>query len=235
MYKYLLFDLDRTLWDFEGNANITFQHMYRDFDLLHVCHTDYETFHSVYRQINDNLWEAYRNGTITKDILYVRRFSMTLEHFNAPADIVASIAPKMGDYYVYENPKQKGLMPGCREMLDYLEATHKYELCIITNGFSEAQLPKMKTAGIDHYFQHFFLSETLGHNKPDRRFFDAALQQINADPKDCIVIGDDFHVDIAGAHSAGIDQIYYNPLNHPKGDFEPTYEIKHLLDLKNIF
>ena len=235
MYKYLLFDLDRTLWDFEGNANITFQHMYRDFNLVDICHTDYETFHNTYHQINDSLWEAYRNGAITKEILYTRRFSLTLEHFNAPANIIGSMAQKMGDYYVLEGPKQKGLMPGCREMLDYIESTHKYELCIITNGFSEAQLPKMKTSDIDRYFSHFFLSETLGHNKPDIRFFEAALKQINATPEECIVIGDDFHVDIVGAHNAGINQIYYNPFDHPKGDFDPTYEIKHLLELKKIF
>ena len=235
MYKYLLFDLDRTLWDFEGNANITFQHMYRDFDLVHICHTDYETFHSTYHQINDSLWEAYRNETITKEILYTKRFSLTLEHFHAPTELIGSMAQKMGDYYVLEGPKQKGLMPGCREILDYLEGHKEYTLCIITNGFSEAQLPKMKTSNIDHYFSHFFLSETLGHNKPDPRFFEAALAQIDAKPEECIVIGDDFHVDIVGAHNAGIDQIYYNPFNHPQEGFAPTYEIHHLLDLKKIF
>lgn len=232
MYKYLLFDLDRTLWDFEGNADITFQNMYNHFQLKEVLNVDYELFHSTYRQINATLWEAYRNGTITKEILYVQRFSRTLEYFHAEPSIIGKMSREMGDFYVVEGPKQKGLMPNSREMLEELTKLGKYSLCIITNGFSEAQLPKMRTSNIIQYFQHFFLSEDLGVHKPDPRFFQRAMAKINAEPEECLVIGDDFEVDIVGAHSAGLDQIYYNPHgNTSNKPFIPTFEIKDLLEI----
>ena len=239
MRRFLLFDLDRTLWDFDGNADRTYRKMFDEFGLEAVCGVDYETFHKKYREINDLLWEAYRNGTLTKELLSVRRFSLTLAAFGCDADSLGIIrlSQRMGDYYVQEGTRQTGLMPGAREVLEWLAARHdQYVMAVITNGFSEAQLPKMKTAGIDKYFDYFFLSEDIGYMKPDRRFFDTAIAKMGAKPAQCLVIGDDYKVDILGAIHAGLAQIYYNPQNIPlpEGCPKPTHEVKHLHQIKAV-
>ena len=185
------------------------------------------------------LWEAYRNGTITKEMLSVRRFSYTLEAFGCDANDpkIIDLSCRMGEYYVVEGTRQKGLMPGARELLDWLDIRRDcYTLAVITNGFSEAQRPKMKFSDIDRYFDYFFLSEDLGYMKPDRRFFDAAIAKMGVKPEQCLVIGDDYKVDIEGAMNAGIPQVWYN-LNGtvlPAGCPKPTYEIHHLLELKDV-
>ncbi len=239
MRLHLLFDLDRTLWDFDGNADRTYRAMFEEFGLRNLCNVDYEVFHERYRVINDTLWEAYRNGTLSKELLSVRRFSYTLEAFGCDAESpeIIRLSKRMGEYYVEEGTRQTGLMPGARELLEWLHPQKdKYSLSVITNGFSEAQLPKMKTAGIDKYFDYFFLSEDIGYMKPDRRFFDAAIAKMGVTPEQCIVIGDDYKVDILGAMSAGISQIYYNlsgaPL--PEGSPKPTYEIRELREIINL-
>ncbi len=231
MRLHLLFDLDRTLWDFDGNADRTYHKMFDEFGLERLCGVDYETFHEKYRIINDALWDAYRNGTLTKELLSIRRFSLTLAAFGCDAESpeIVRLSRRMGDYYVVEGTRQTGLMPGTREMLEWFDKRRdKFVMAVITNGFSEAQLPKMKTAGIDKYFDYFFLSEDLGYMKPDRRFFDAALSKMNATPEQCIVIGDDYKVDIQGAMNAGIPQVWYNPSGPPlpEGCTKPTYEIR---------
>jgi putative hydrolase of the HAD superfamily len=239
MKRYLLFDLDRTLWDFDGNADRTYRTMFDVFELDKLCHVDYETFHERYRVINDMLWEAYRNGTLSNELLSIRRFSLTLEAFgcdsNAPE--ILRISNKMAEYYVLEGTRQTGLMPGAREMLDFLYSQRdRFVLAVITNGFSEAQLPKMKTSGIDKYFDYFFLSEDIGFMKPDRRFFEVALARMKATPEQSLVIGDDYSVDIAGAQAAGIPQVWYN-LNGATilaGSPKPTYEIGNLMDIRNV-
>ena len=86
MKFFLLFDLDRTLWDFDGNADRTYRTMFDVFELEKLCHVDFETFHERYRVINDMLWEAYRNGTLSKELLSIRRFSLTLEAFGCNPD-----------------------------------------------------------------------------------------------------------------------------------------------------
>ena len=239
MRLHLLFDLDRTLWDFDSNADRTYRAMFEEFGLEALCGVDYEVFHERYRVINDTLWEAYRNGTLTKELLSIRRFSYTLEAFGCDAESpdIIRLSQKMGEYYVKEGTCQTGLMPGARELLEWLHVQRdKYSLAVITNGFAEAQLPKMKTAGIDKYFEYFFLSEDLGYMKPDRRFFDAAITKMGVKPEQCLVIGDDYKVDILGAMNAGISQVWYNQngISLSEGSAKPTYEIKNLLQLKEV-
>lgn len=236
---YILFDLDRTLWDFDGNAELTYKAMFEYFELEKLCHVDYTTFHNRYQEINDVLWEAYRNGTVTKEQLSLHRFSYTLAAFGYDAESphIIKLSLRMADYYVVEGTKQTGLMPGAREVLDWLvERQDRYNLSVITNGFSEAQIPKMRTSGIDRYFSHFFLSEDLGFMKPDRRFFDAVVHRLNVPANQCLVIGDDYRVDIVGAQAVGIPQVWYNYKGQARksDDVKPTYEITHLLQLKEI-
>lgn len=233
--KYLLFDLDRTLWDFEGNADITFGKMYRQFDIQSVTGVDCETFHDYYRIINDQLWEAYRQGTITKEMLNLRRFTLPLEHFGMREGVVR-LSVQLGDFYVHEGPKQTGLMPGARHLLDYLSQCPQYTLCVITNGFSEAQIPKMHSSDIYRYFSHFFLSEELGAMKPHRAFFEEVLRRLQAQPEECIVIGDDYKVDIEGAARVGIPQIFYNQNGKYQGHRPvlPTHEVAHLSEIESL-
>ena len=229
---YILFDLDRTLWDFDTNALITFRQIYNEFGLEAQCHVPMEVFHEYYVAVNAQLWDAYRGGTLEKEMLSLQRFALPLEHFGVQTPMV--LAERMADYYVHEGVKQTTLMPGAREVLQHF-AQSPHVLCIITNGFSEAQLPKMRTAGIDQYFQHFFLSEELGYMKPDRRFFEAVLSHLGTTADDCVVIGDDYDVDIVGASRAGIRQVYYNYHHKSLADKPaPTCTITHLHELLHL-
>lgn len=233
--QYLLFDLDRTLWDFEGNADITFAKMYSQFALQELVGVDCATFHQQYRIVNDQLWEAYRNGSITKEMLNIRRFSIPLEYFGLREGVIP-LSLRLGDFYVHEGPKQKGLMPGARHLLDYLSQKSDYSLCIITNGFSEAQIPKMHSSDIYRYFNHFFLSEEVGYMKPNPRFFLATLERLGASPQDCVVIGDDYNVDIVGASHAGIPTIFYNFQGRYQGPqpHKPSIEVYALSEIEHI-
>ncbi len=233
MVKYLLFDLDRTLWDFDGNAAVTFRLMYDAFRLEEVCRVSYEEFHRFYFEVNATLWEGYRNGTVTKEQLNIERFRIPLQHYGVQNCTRLSV--ELGDFFVHMGPKQTGLMPGARELLECLK-TMPFTLCVITNGFSEVQWPKMKSSDIYKYFSHFFLSEEVGYMKPDVRFFAHVQQQLGAKPQEMVVIGDDFAVDIVGAQRAGMPQIYYNynALPLPKDAVPPTYEVHRLMEIKEI-
>lgn len=229
-YKYILFDLDRTLWDFQVNSFQTFKEMYENYDLGTLCNTTFDNFYSQYKSINAVLWDMYRQGTLLKEVLYVKRFSLTLEHFGVMDN--SELSRQLGDFYVLEGPKKTALVDGARELLDYMYAKH-YPMYIVSNGFKEVQNEKIKTSNIDKYFKKVYLSEDIGYQKPNRKIFDAILNDLNASSSDCVMIGDDYAVDIVGARSADIDQIYYNPegIKHP---IRPTCEVKHLAEIINI-
>ena len=229
-YRHLLIDLDRTLWDFERNSLQTMREMFDKYELAKLYHTDFQTFLDTYHVSNYGLWQAYNNGTLTKEYLYVARFSLTLDHFGL-SDTYA-LGKQLGDYYVFESPKKTALLPGTEELLPYLKEKG-YRLSIVSNGFKEVQYEKMRTSGIYGYFDHVFLSEDIGYQKPDRRFFDWVLESLNAEPRQCMMIGDDITVDIAGARDAGIDQIFCN-FAGAKPDFEPTHTVFELKSIMEI-
>ena len=117
-------------------------------------------------------------------------------------------------------------------MLEYLRP--KYNLYILSNGFKELQSRKMQTAGIDKYFDALILSEDIGVNKPDSRLYEHAMHRTASKPEESIMIGDMFDTDIVGAANFGIDSIYYNPKGKTGHPFAPTYEVRHLLEIKDI-
>lgn len=229
-YKFLLVDLDRTLWDFERNSEQTMRELYAEFGLQRMCHADFQTFFDVYHIINAGLWEAYNNGTMTKEMLYVSRFSLTLDHFGV--ENTYALGKQLGDYYVFESPKKTALIPGAADLLAYLRGKG-YGMSVVSNGFKEVQFEKMRTSGIDVYFDNVFLSEDIGFQKPDRRIFEHILEKLSASPGQCLMIGDDIKVDIAGARDAGIDQIFCN-FTGVNADFEPTFTVGSLADIKSV-
>lgn len=227
MYKNVFFDLDNTLWAFTANARKAFIEVYQSFSLSRyfLCFNDFMT---LFEKKNIELWEQYNDGKITKDELNRKRFLYPLEAVGCPDE-------KLSEAYSTEWFRiitlQKELMPYAREVLDYLHS--RYHLYILSNGFSELQLPKMKNSGIDHYFERIILSEEAGFNKPHKPFYDYAFHLTGCLKEESLIVGDDLHTDILGAQKYGVDQVFY----HSGIEFfpqPPTYTITSLLELKRI-
>ena len=89
------------------------------------------------------------------------------------------------------------------------------------------QTRRLRDSGIEKYFEDIFVSERIGYNKPDKRFFDYAFDRIPDFRHDeTVMIGDLLTSDIKGGISAGIRTVYFNP-NGQKNDtgITPDYEI----------
>ena len=123
------------------------------------------------------------------------------------------------------------VFPYSKEILQYLKA--KYKVHVITNGFNESQAKKMKSSGLDVYFDLVVTSETTGHKKPDPKIFQFAMEELGTTPDFCIMIGDNPDSDILGAQRAEIDQVFFNPEGR-KIDLQPTFEIRHLKELEDL-
>ncbi len=224
-YKHLFFDLDRTLWDFDKSALETLQELFVHFKVDRYC-ADFDQFHKDYIRINEGLWEKYRIGEIQKDELRSQRFLDTMSLYQWEDDTIAEL---MGLFYLDRSPIKPNTFPGTHDMLDALAPN--YELHIITNGFEEVQHIKMKHSALDHYFEAIVTSEKAGVKKPHPQIFEHALDLANAKAEDSLMIGDDFEVDVLGAHQIGIDAVYFNPNEHAKShDFFEYKEPSELVD-----
>ncbi len=204
-YTHLFFDLDNTIWDFNSNS---FDALYVALDKLKLLDKigSFDTFFKIYNEVNDNLWDLYRRGLMTKKVLSVQRFEETFQKNGTPLNMDGEI---VNATYLTEMPLQTKLVNGARKALDYLHG--RYDVAIITNGFREVQYDKILKSELSKYFRKIFVSEEIGAQKPRKEIFEYAIKSMNAPKNSSLMIGDSWDIDIIGAMNFGIDQIYYNP------------------------
>lgn len=223
----LFFDLDRTLWDFERNSLETLKGLYADCGLEGRGEGSFEAFNSVYQKENEQCWAEYRAGRMQKEVLRSERFKRALSGFGVE-DL--ELAEHMGWQYVERGPHQRHLLPGSLEVLRALRE-RGHDIHILTNGFSEVQHIKVENTGIAPWIDSLLTSEELGHLKPARACFDAALQATGTQGGEAWMIGDDHAADVVGAHEAGWRSVHFDPNGaHPR-DSPATAQVSDLLEL----
>lgn len=227
-YRHIFFDLDKTIWDFEKNSFELLNELFEKHRLKEFGIPGFWKFHETYTLINLELWNRYRSGQIEKTEVSINRFYNTLMEFGCDN---LQLARDIASDYVTLSPLKKNLIPGSREVLDYLG--QKYILHILTNGFSEVQLRKIEVNELTGYFTNIITSEQAGSMKPDPGIFNFAFLKSGASPTDSLMIGDDIEVDMMGAMKAGMDQMYLN-LENRAHDYIFTYEIKSFEEVFDI-
>jgi putative hydrolase of the HAD superfamily len=224
-YKNLYFDLDRTLWDFQSNSEQTLSDLIK----RHVpeINSRFNEFLTVYHEVNEKLWLQYRNGELAKEILRTKRFSDTLKIMGIDS---ISVAAQMGEDYIKESPYKTGLFPFAIETLEYLK-DKGYRMFLLTNGFLEVQVVKIRESKLEPFFEKMITSEEAGYQKPHRKVFEYALKTVNSKKVESIMIGDDLDNDIFGAQRFGMDAVFFNP-DRIRHQSKPTFEINGLNELK---
>ncbi len=227
-YKNIFIDLDDTLYDFSAASREAFKETYEQ---LHYerYFDSFEHYMEIYTPYNLEMWRLYGEGKITKEELNRRRYSYPLEAVGVNDQ---KLAAEFCREALGRIPTKGNLVSGATELLEYLRP--KYRMYILSNGFVELQSRKMATAGIKRYFDDIILSEEIGVNKPRPELFEYALKKAGAKLEESIMIGDMFDTDIVGAANIGMDQIFFNPKQMTGTSFKPTYEVRQLLEIKEI-
>ncbi|MDN5203286.1 YjjG family noncanonical pyrimidine nucleotidase [Fulvivirgaceae bacterium BMA10] len=227
-YKHLFFDLDHTLWDFERNSQETLLELHDSFELNKFGDFSKKEFLAVFKTINGNLWKLYDQGLVGREKLRNERFTMV---FDALGISDKSMSEEFSDIYLSSCPKKSNVFPFAIEVLDYLKEV--YSLHIITNGFEDIQDTKLKSAGLNNYFDQVITSESTRFKKPQKEIFEYAMQMTGASKQDCVMIGDNLETDIKGAKAADIDHILFNPEAFEHNE-SVTHEINCLSELKSL-
>lgn len=229
-YKYIFFDLDHTIWDFETNAKIAIQHTFEKNNLSQRGIEDFNLFFERYSHHNHQLWDRYTKGFIKQEELRWRRMFRALLDFKIGDEILSK---KMSDEFLEELPNQSSVFPYTYEILDYLK-NKNYPLFLITNGFETIQTKKLANSKLDKYFDYMITSEASNSLKPNKEIFEYALANTKATIAESIMIGDNLDADILGAQNVGIDTVFANHIQVDAGTIVPTYTIKHLQELEEI-
>lgn len=101
-----------------------------------------------------------------------------------------------------------------------------------TNGIGKTQRMRLKDSNLIDLLDDIFISEEVGFEKPAPKFFKAIFNKYkNTNNRNTLMIGDSLSSDIQGACNIGIDSIWFNPLNEPRSNIIPTYQISSLNQL----
>lgn len=166
--------------------------------------------YNLYSEINLSCWKKYEKGIISKDECVHNRWDMFFHKFGIKVD-----GSKVNDLYFNRLKNSTFLIPNAINFLKI--ASSKYRICIITNGVKSVQESRLSQSDILKYIDKVYISEEIGYNKPDKRFFEYVLDDLNVNNKECIVIGDSISSDIEGAINSNIDYILFDKDNRNDG------------------
>ena len=225
-YKYLLWDIDGTIINFELAERAAIRSLFKRFKLGNCS----DEMLMYYSQINKRYWQLMESGKIKKDKMLVERFIEFFSNKGINSDIAAEFNKgyqiALCDTIVFND-----------DAIDIIK--HQKKTCkiiIVTNGTEVVQEKKLERSGLNDIVDNVFISELVGFEKPNIKFFEKVILEVGIkDLKEALIIGDSLTSDIQGGHNIGIDTCWYNPKNEENTTLlNPTYTIRNLHELENI-
>lgn len=193
MIKNLIFDLDDTIIKDEKEDSECYK------EALKNCGYSEEKYYDIYEAIDEY------DKLITEDNMYYDKTEMLktinkLLHTNYDMKLMDEILKLSGKYWtkrviIDENTIRK--------------LSEKFNLYVYTNYYTKVQENRLRNIGYLKYFKKVFGADKYG-SKVFKKAFEKVLEEINAKPEECIMIGDDKSRDILAANNVGMKSILYD-------------------------
>ena len=198
--RTVFLDLDNTLLDFDRSEATALGKTLRERGI----HPSEEMLRR-YHVINMACWKKLETGELTREQVMAVRFERLLAEYHA-----AGSGREVSERYEALLAKEHHLMPGARELLETLAP--RYDLYAASNGSAAVQYQRLYDAGVTGYFRDIFISEEVGFDKPDPRFFQRCFDTIPGFSRErAILVGDSLTSDIRGGRAARIRTCWYAP------------------------
>lgn len=136
--------------------------------------------------------------------------------FFALVNVDIAVAEEFNDNYQIALGDTICFNENAKELLIQLKAAGFIQIAV-TNGTAKAQRKKLKNSGLDQIFDRVFISEEVGAEKPDVRFFKTVFSECRiCNPSQVLIIGDSLTSDMQGGINAGIATCWYHPVKTGK-------------------
>lgn len=220
-YRWLIFDADNTLFDYDQAEKNALQKTFRIYGLRLT-----REIHQVFGRINGAIWSLFESGEVSSQRLRVQRFEQLAEELGLNIN-----AESFSRDYLDQLGEEGCLVEGARQLVEDLAGP--FHLALATNGIADVQQRRLKKAGLEGYFQAVVISDLIGVSKPSPAFFEEVFSRIGDPPREqVLMIGDSLTSDISGGAAFGMDTCWYNPAGQdaPR-DIDITYQIQKLEEL----
>ena len=205
MIKAIFFDIDDTILDYDKCALFTVR---RACETLGVPYS--EAVQTEYRRVDDALWAQQKAGVLTIPQVLDKRNAHMMDYLGLTDGI------SFQEAFIAAFAESADLVEGVEAVLAACKEKGLPLYCA-SNGFMEVQVNRLTKAGVLHYFEQLFVSQSIGYEKPNIRFFEHCLEQTGYTPEAVLMVGDSLTADIKGALNAGWNVCYLNRHNRPSG------------------
>ncbi len=222
----ILWDVDGTLLDFEAPEKAAMKSLFLEYGFGECT----DEMVRRYSQINRDYWERLERKELAKPQILVGRF----RDFFCEVGVSPSFAEEFNDKYQERLGDTIVFKDDSYEIVKSLHG--KVLQYVVSNATILAQTKKLRVSGLGVLMDGVFLSEQVGFEKPDARFFDEVLGHIQeTDKSRILLVGDSLTSDILGGTNAGLPTCWYNPKGlQAKGDVRIDYEIGDLHEIYDI-
>lgn len=222
--RWVLFDLDGTLFDYDAAAEGAVAQTLRDAGLQ-----PHEELFAAYARINARHWQALERGETTAARLRLERWEEVL----AEQGVVDVDIPALSERYLGHLAAGSQLIEGAEEVVASVAAHHP--IAYITNGLADVQRPRLAGSPLASYTEVAVISDEVGFAKPHPAIFEAALHGLGDPPREQVtMVGDNLAADIAGAAQLGMSTVWLADPDLPDPDGElapPTHRIGDIREL----
>lgn len=222
-YRILLMDLDDTILDFKRTEKEALRKAFGGYGLELG-----DGQIRAYSEINLRCWKRLERKEINKEELKALRFSEFLGTLPKAPEV--SLEQINRDYMEALSSLAIPL-PGAEGAVRTL--ARSYRLAVVTNGTTWVQMSRVAGLSVRDCFERMFISDELGVQKPDPRFFEQVKEAMGeADASQYLVIGDSQTSDILGGIWAGMDTCLISP--EPVPDCPADYQVPSLSEVLKI-
>lgn len=188
----------------------------------------------------DVFWDDPERHRIWRQTMFpARREIVRLAFERVAADSGPSISDEvsvaMADRFSTLREQRYEPFPGAIETLAALRDAG-LKLALITNGSGETQRAKLARFGLEPHFHHIQIEGEHGFGKPEERAYRHALAQLDVEPHEAWIVGDNLEWEVAAPQRLGIYAVWHDHAGAglPQGStVRPDRIIRSLPELLN--
>ena len=237
--KVIFFDLYQTLLDVKLSTDNP-NHEIRGWDAFAKELSKYDKeingleFQELYIKRRDDF---YSNRS--KEIFHHNLLEITSDVLKEDLRLKLSKEEIIELIYVYRKASRGHLRlyPGVFDTLSCLSKEYTLSTASHTQGsFTQIELHELN---IEKFFSHFVYSSDIGYRKDSVEFYKQALEIVGKEAVDCIMIGDNYDVDVLVPQQLGIRSIWLkNPITSSQHLMEKdppnTLNLENIEELKKL-